>query len=174
MVRSKSLIVLSLILIAVASRYFPHPANFSPILAISLFAGAHFASKKLSLFLPIAALLISDLILGFHDQMLPVYAMSLLIVVAGWQLRTSPSVGKIALMSLGSSVAFFIVTNFYVWLMGYYTYDLNGLVQCYIMAVPFFQNTLLGDAFYTTVLFGGFALIERAGWMKLATVPVNK
>ncbi|TGM09710.1 hypothetical protein EHQ76_01495 [Leptospira barantonii] len=173
MVRSKSFIVLSLILIAVASRYFPHPANFSPILAISLFAGAHFASKKLSLLLPIAALFISDLILGFHDQMLPVYATTLLVVVAGWQLRTSSSVGKIALTSLGSSVAFFILTNFYVWLAGYYTYDLNGFVQCYIMAVPFFQNTLLGDMFYTTVLFGGFALIEKAGWMQLATVPVK-
>lgn len=131
MIRSKSLIVFSLILIAVASRYLPHPANFTPILAISLFAGAHFASKKLSLFLPVCALLISDLLIGFHDQMIPVYGISLLLVVAGWRLRISSSVSKIALWSLSGSVLFFLVTNFYVWLAGYYSYDLNGLVQCF-------------------------------------------
>ncbi|WP_061256419.1 DUF6580 family putative transport protein [Leptospira interrogans] len=173
MIRSKSLIVFSLILIAVASRYLPHPANFTPILAISLFAGAHFASKKLSLFLPVCALLISDLLIGFHDQMIPVYGISLLLVVAGWRLRISSSISKIALWSLSGSVLFFLVTNFYVWLAGYYSYDLNGLVQCFIMAVPFFQNSLLGDLFYTTVLFGGFALIEKIGWMKLSNVPIK-
>ncbi|AXR59807.1 DUF6580 family putative transport protein [Leptospira mayottensis] len=173
MIRSKSLIVLSLILIAVASRYFPHPANFAPILAISLFAGAHFVSKKLSLLVPICALFMSDLLIGLHDQMLPVYGMVLLLVVAGWQLRASSSVVRIAFWSLGGSVVFFIVTNFYVWLAGYYSYDLNGLAQCYIMAIPFFQNSLLGDMFYTTVLFGGFALIEKVGWIKLASVPIK-
>ncbi|WP_078125202.1 DUF6580 family putative transport protein [Leptospira alexanderi] len=173
MIRSKSLIVLSLILIAVASRYFPHPANFTPILAVSLFAGAHFVSKKLSLLLPVCALFMSDLLIGLHDQMLPVYGMVLLLVVAGWQLRTSSSAVRIAFWSLGGSAVFFIVTNFYVWLAGYYSYDLNGLVQCYIMAIPFFQNSLLGDMFYTTVLFGGFALIEKVGWMKLAPVPIK-
>ncbi|EMK20210.1 DUF6580 family putative transport protein [Leptospira kirschneri] len=173
MIRSKSLIVFSLVLIAVASRYLPHPANFTPILAISLFAGAHFASKKLSLFLPVCALLISDLWIGFHDQMIPVYGISLLLVVAGWQLRISSSVSKIAFWSLSGSVFFFLVTNFYVWLAGYYSYDLNGLVQCFIMAIPFFQNSLLGDLFYTTVLFGGFALIEKTGWMKLSKVPIQ-
>ncbi|MBM9577555.1 hypothetical protein JWG45_10360 [Leptospira sp. 201903070] len=174
MIRSKSLIVLSLILIAVASRYFPHPANFTPILAISLFAGAHFASKKLSLILPILALLISDLIIGFHDLMPVVYGMSLLLVVMGWQLRASLSVGRIALSSVIGSVAFFAVTNFFVWLTsGMYTLDLSGFVQCYIMAIPFFPNGLLGDLFYTSVLFGAFALIEKAGWLKLAPVPVK-
>lgn len=173
MIRSKSFIVLSLVLIAVASRLLPHPANFTPILAISLFAGAYFASKKLSLFLPIVALTISNLFLGFHDQVFVVYGMTLLLVVAGWQLRESSSVKKIAFLTLGGSVLFFIVTNFYVWLMGYYTYDMNGLVQCYLMAIPFFKNALLGDMFYTTVLFGGFALIERAGWMELAPVSVK-
>ncbi|EQA63516.1 DUF6580 family putative transport protein [Leptospira alexanderi] len=173
MIRSKSLIVLSLILIAIASRYFPHPANFTPILAVSLFAGAHFVSKKLSLLLPVCALFMSDLLIGLHDQMLPVYGMVLLLVVAGWQLRASSSAVRIAFWSLGGSAVFFIVTNFYVWLAGYYSYDLNGLVQCYIMAIPFFQNSLLGDMFYTTVLFGGFALIEKVGWMKLAPVPIK-
>ncbi|ASV10002.1 hypothetical protein B2G50_19575 [Leptospira interrogans serovar Canicola] len=173
MIRSKSLIVFSLILIAVACRYLPHPANFTPILAISLFAGAHFASKKLSLFLPVCALLISDLLIGFHDQMIPVYGISLLLVVAGWRLRISSSVSKIALWSLSGSVLFFLVTIFYVWLAGYYSYDLNGLVQCFIKAVPFFQNSLLGDLFYTTVLLGGFALIEKFGWMKLSNVPIK-
>lgn len=154
MIRSKSLIVFSLILIAVASRYLPHPANFTPILAISLFAGAHFASKKLSLFLPVCALLISDLLIGFHDQMIPVYGISLLLVVAGWRLRISSSVSKIALWSLSGSVLFFLVTNFYVWLAGYYSYDLNGLVQCFIMAVPFFQK----------FSFRGFILYDRSFW----------
>ncbi|MBE8398594.1 hypothetical protein IQB76_21455, partial [Leptospira borgpetersenii serovar Hardjo-bovis] len=127
MIRSKSLIVLSLILIAVVSRYFPHPANFTPILAISLFAGAHFVSKKLSLLVHVCALFISDLLIGLHDQMLPVYGMVLLLVVAGWQLRSSSSAVRIAFWSLVGSAVFFIVTNFYVWLAGYYSYDLNGL-----------------------------------------------
>ncbi|RHX91935.1 DUF6580 family putative transport protein [Leptospira stimsonii] len=174
MIRSKSLIVFSLILIAVAGRYFPHPANFSPILAISLFAGAHFASKKLSLVLPVLSLLIGDMFIGFHDLMPVVYGMCLLLVVMGWKLRASSSVGRIVLSSLVGSVAFFAVTNFFVWLTsGMYTLDLNGFAQCYIMAIPFFPNSLLGDLFYTTVLFGAFALIEKAGWLKLAPVAVK-
>ena len=66
------------------------------------------------------------------------------------------------MVALASSVLFFVVTNFGVWAtQGMYPMSLEGLVACYVAAIPFFQNSLLGNAFYTSVLFGGFALLAH-------------
>lgn len=160
--KTRSAVLFGMILLAAASRLVPHPPNFAPIAAMALFAGAHFSDRRIAFLAPVAALLLSDLVLGFYGLMSIVYACFALIVLIGFSLREKCTPLHVGGAALGSSVLFFIITNFGVWAFGsLYPKTIEGLVTCYIAALPFFHNTLLGDAFYTAVLFGGFALAER-------------
>jgi hypothetical protein len=154
--------LLSAIAAAAALRLVPHPPNLSPIDAMALFSGAYLGRRGIAFVAPLAALLLSDAVLGFYHGMATVYATVALIVVIGWWLslrRTPLRIGGAAIMS---SVLFFVITNFGMWLFsGFYPVTYAGLVACYTAAIPFFQNTIAGDLFYATLLFGGFALAER-------------
>lgn len=151
-----------LVALAAGARLAPHPWHFTPMIALGLFAGAGAAKVQTGLIATLAALLLSDAILGFYSGMWYVYAATLVPVLAGRWIRPRQSVGAVAAAALGSSVSFFILTNFPSWASGHmYTHDLAGLAACYAAAIPFFQNQLLGDAFYTAVLFGGYALLHR-------------
>jgi hypothetical protein len=91
-----------------------------------------------------------------------VYASVALIVLIGWWVSSRRTVLGIAAGALAGSVSFFVITNFGMWLFsGFYPLTSAGLVACYVAAIPFFQNTLAGDLFFTALLFGGFALLER-------------
>ncbi len=150
------------ILVAAITRILPHPPNFVPLTAIALFAGTFVSDRRLAFAIPVVALLMSDLLIGMHSTMLFVYGSVLIIVLLGSTLQNKRSVGRIAGVTLAGAVIFFIVTNFGVWLMGsLYPKTAEGLVTCYIAALPFFRNALLGDAVYVTALFGLFALAER-------------
>ena len=166
---TKYYIVGGLILAAALSRLLPHPPNFTPIGACALFAGSYFGERRLlAFFIPLAALFASDLALeamtgwGFYSGMWTVYgAMALVTFIGFWlSLRRSPS--RIALATLGGSTIFFVVTNVAVWASGsLYPRTVEGLQACFIAAVPFFQNTLAGDALYAGVLFGSAAFAAR-------------
>ncbi len=159
---ARLLAILSAILIAAVLRLVPHPPNFTPIGAMALFGGAYFARRALAFAAPRVALLLSDAIIGFHTGMPFVYAGVALIVLIGWAVRARMTPFRIATAAVISSVLFFTVTNFGVWLSsGMYPQTLSGLAACYVAAIPFFQNTLAGDLAYTALLFGGFALLER-------------
>ncbi len=149
-----------LILVAVVARWIPHPPNFTPIGALALFGGARFADRRLGLLLPLAALFISDCLLGLHVLIPVVYGSFAINVLLGRWLRTRRTLLTTAAVTLLGSVQFFLVTNFACWLL-WYPHTLEGLVACYVAALPFFHNTLLGDAVFVTVLFGGLALAER-------------
>lgn len=154
----------SITLVAAATRLMPHPPNFTPIAAIALFGGAHFASKRAAFSVPLVAMFLSDLALGFglHPLVPFVYGSFALTVCLGLLIRHRRSLRTISGSALTGSVLFFIITNFGVWLQGnLYSMTVDGLPQCYVAAIPFFRNTLAGDAFYTAVLFGGFALAQR-------------
>jgi len=162
MSKSRLLVVVLMILAAAASRLIPHPPNLASITAVALFGGAYLTNKRLALIVPIAALFLSDLILGFYRHMEIVYGSFLLVVFLGFWLQKKRSALRIAGAALASSAIFFIVTNFGVWAFeSLYPKTAAGLLACYVAAIPFFQNTLVGDALYTAVLFGGFALAER-------------
>ena len=91
-----------------------------------------------------------------------IYGSFALVVCIGLLLRRKRTALRIAGAALASSILFFIITNFGVWAFGsLYPKTFAGLVACYAAAIPFFQNTLVGDALYTAALFGGFALAER-------------
>ena len=148
---------------AAAMRLLPHPPNFSPIAAMALFSGAQLPKRLLAFVAPFAALLLSDLALGgFYPGMNFVYVSFGLTVVIGWAVASRKTPLMIGGAAVASSVLFFVLTNFGMWLFsGLYPLTQPGLVECYVAAIPFFQNTLVGDLSFTLLLFGGFALLER-------------
>jgi len=151
------------ILIGAVARVIPHVPNFAPIGAMALFGGAYM-SKKQALTLPILAMVLSDFVIGFDSlpMRLAVYGSFLLIVIMGMFLKNRVSAKNTVLFSLGSSVLFFVITNFTVWAFGgLYPHSLTGLTECYFLAIPFFRNTLLGDLFYSGAFFGGYELISN-------------
>lgn len=156
--------VVVLVLLAVASRLLPHPPNFAPIAAIGLFAGAAF-DRRAAWLVPFAALLLSDAVIGFYHptSMFWNYAGFASCLLLGSALlgarRTFP---RFAGATLASSLAFFTLSNFGMWASGYYPRTAAGLAACYTAALPFFRNTLVSDVFYSTVLFGGWALLRAA------------
>jgi hypothetical protein len=153
--------LLSAIVAAAALRLVPHPPNFSPIDAMALFSGAYLGRRGIAFVAPLAALLLSDLVLGFYHGMATVYATVTLIVVVGWLVSSRRSPLRIAATAVAGSVIFFVITNFGMWLFsGFYPVTYAGLVACYAAAIPFFQNTVAGDLFYAALLFGGFRIAE--------------
>lgn len=155
-------IPITLIVLAIASRLFPHPANFAPIAAISLFSGVYL-DKKWAFIIPLIALFVSDLILGFYGfEMIFVYGSFLFVVCIGLFIKRHKNVLTIFFGAFSASILFYLITNFGVWLLPntMYSKDLSGLLQSYIAAIPFFRNTLFGDVFYTGVFFGGYELIK--------------
>lgn len=147
---------------AAALRLLPHLPNFSPIDAMALFSGAYLGRRGLAFAAPFGALFLSDAILGFYPGMEWVYGSVAAIVLIGWLVSSKQSVVRIGAGTLAGSVLFFVVTNFGVWLgSGMYAHTLTGLARCYDLAIPFFQRTLAGDLFYSALLFGGFALLQR-------------
>jgi hypothetical protein len=161
-IKNDQLIATVLIILAVGSRWLPHPPNVAPITAVALLSSVYL-DKRLAVILPLLSLLISDLVIGFYGTtMLFVYGSFLLTTAIGYFVRQKPSVFKLATAAMASSTLFFLVTNFGVWLEGQlYVKDLSGLVQCYVAALPFFRNTLIGDLFYTALLFGLYRLVQQ-------------
>jgi hypothetical protein len=153
--------LLSAIAVAAVLRLVPHPPNFSPIDAMALFGGAYLGRRWIAFAAPLAALLLSDFVLGFYHGMATVYATVALIVAIGWWVSSRRTPLRIAAAAVASSVTFFVITNFGMWLFsGFYPVTWAGLVACYAAAIPFFQNTIAGDFFYTALLFGGFRIAE--------------
>lgn len=157
----KMMLILIAIIGAASMRLIPHWPNFTPVAAIALFSGAHINKRSLAFLIPLAAMFVSDLILGFHSTMIAVYAAFGITVVAGILLTNRIKAGNVVLASLFSSVIFYLITNFGSWISGMMPYpkDFTGLMQAYAAGIPFFNNGLLGDLFFSTVLFGGFYLI---------------
>ena len=162
MIKPRLLLIITMILAAAASRLIPHPPNMTSVTAMALFGGATLADRRLAFLVPLCALFLSDLVLGFHSQMFVVYGSFVLIVCIGLWLQRHRSAATVAGAAIVSSLLFFVITNFGVWAVDQmYPRTLAGLVTCYTAALPFLRNTLEGDLFYTLVLFGGFALLER-------------
>jgi hypothetical protein len=160
---SRIAIILSFILFAAIVRTLPHPWNFTPVGAMALFSGAKLGRSWKSFLFPLAALFAGDCFVGFHKLMPIVYFSFCLSVLIGIAIRHRQSLKLISAATLLGALQFFLITNFAVWAIATTTYPhtLAGLVTCYIAGLPFFGNTLAGDAFYSVLLFGGFALLER-------------
>ena len=157
----KIILIISVIFLVSLTRIYPHPPNFTPILALAIFGGAFLPNKRTALFLPITAMFLSDLVIGFHSQIFAVYGSIILLSYLG-NIIEKKSIRNLTIAGISGSLFFFIVTNFSVWLGGnLYPLNIDGLIQCYIMAIPFFHNTLISTFIFLAVLFTGYSLIEK-------------
>lgn len=153
--------ILIIITFAVILRLLPHPPNVAPIAAMALFGGAYL-NRKYALMVPLIAMLISDYFLGFHDTVVFVYGSFLLTGLIGLWLRGRRRPQYILGASFLSSLMFFLITNFGVWIAtDMYQKNLAGLLEAYTLAIPFFRNTIIGDLLYTGVFFGGYELVLK-------------
>lgn len=157
---------LLIILLAVFARIIPHPPNFVPIGGLALFSGANY-KKKSAIVIPLLAMFLSDIFLGFHKTMPYVYVSFIIIFFIGRLIKNNKW-QSIFMASLISSVLFFVITNFGVWETGtMYQKNLAGLMQSYAFGIPFFRNTLISDLFYSFSFFYGYRFLSDFNLKKL-------
>jgi hypothetical protein len=167
------LIAIVLIIAAAISRVVMYPDNFSPIIGMAIFAGAVLKDKRMAFLLPLIAMLLSDLMFemlkiapGFWGWgQLAGYCILGLITVIAFNLKKI-NVINVAGYSIMSSVIFFILSNLAFFLIdnqvyGTYSQDMNGFIQCYVSALPFFKTSFIADLVYSTVLFGSYYLVNN-------------
>lgn len=164
------------ILAAVILRLVPHLPNFAPIGAMALFGGTYL-NKKYALIVPLAAMLVSDYFIGFYNHwiMFSVYGSFLIIGLFGLWLKKHKNLPNIFGVSLIGSIIFFLTTNFAVWAVPHsmYSHNLQGLLQSYIMGLPFFRNTILGDLFYAGLMFGLYEIVLLLTLKRRVACPVK-
>lgn len=171
----KYLIPVLLIILGFSARLLPHPANFAPITAIALFA-ALYLPRKFALAVPVIAMFISDLFIGFYSWpiMLSVYISFALMSLIGLLVKKNKKFSTILGGTLIGSVLFFFITNFAVWAFGtMYVHNFSGLLDSYIAAIPFFRNSLLGDLFYCGIMVGGFEFVLSLKTKKSLNIQTN-
>ncbi|MEN3027020.1 MAG: DUF6580 family putative transport protein [Chlorobiota bacterium] len=181
----QTLIAGGLIVLSALTRLLPHPPNFTPMMAIALFGGTVLSSGW-AYGIPLGAMALSDVALGilnrdwtitFHPTLPFVYGcFAIGVALARGFLRLKFRVSRLAAVVLASSFIFFLVTNFAVWLLtDWYPKTMEGLLACYVAALPFYRNSLLADILYSGLLFGAYFLAARLfgyvpvpGWERLS------
>jgi len=158
----RAILIFAMLLLAAGLRVAPHPWNFTPVGALALFSGAMIRDRRLAFLSAMLAMLAGDLFLGFNKLSPLVYGSFAISVLIGRLLKERRTVPRIAGATFLGSLVFFLVTNFGVWaFLDSYPRTPAGLLACYLNGLPFFGNTLAGDAVYATLFFGTFALAER-------------
>lgn len=159
--RTEVLILSVLVIFTVLTRFLPHIPNFSPVLGMALFCGASTKNRKLAFLLPLIALFVSDWALGFYGGIGFVY-LSYVIAISLGMMMSKIRVVNVLVSAMAVSLVFFVLSNLGVWLFsGLYAPNSAGLVQCYIMALPFFHYTYLGTIVGAGVLFAAKALLLK-------------
>lgn len=157
-IRNSSIFLI--ILLAVVARLIPHAPNFAPIGGLALFSGANF-KNKIALLIPLSTMFISDIFLGFHSTIPYVYISFIIIALIGNLIKNNKW-QSLVLASLTSSVLFFLITNFGVWAsFNMYPKTIDGLIQSYVMGLPFFRNTIISDLFYSFSFFYGYKFLSN-------------
>jgi len=154
------MLAVSLILFGILLRFMPHAANFTPVAAIALFSGAHL-KKKYAIIVPLALMAVSDIFIGMHNVLIFTWGSFILVSLLGTLIGKNKSLGRITGTSLLSSFLFFVVTNFGVWVMGWYPQTLKGLIDCYVMGLPFLRDFTISTLLYSALFFTAYELIAR-------------
>ena len=151
----KNILPIGLILILTLSRIIPHPWNFTPIIAVAIMSGYFFKNVYLSSSILIISMVISDIFLGFYENIIFVYASLLLIAFIFYKISKKINFKNLFIYSFSGSVIFFVISNFGVWALQSpgvsnipYELSLSGLAECYILAIPFFPNTFLSTLIF--------------------------
>ena len=151
----KEIFPISLILILAFARLIPHPPNFTPIIAVAIMSGYFFRNIYMSFSILLISMLIADIFIGFYENIIFVYMALLLISFVFYKISNKINFKNLFIYSFFGSLIFFIISNFGVWVLGSpevrdiaYAKNLNGLVECYILAIPFFGNTFLSTLIF--------------------------
>ncbi len=150
--------------VAFASRLVEHAPNVAALGALALWSGAYLTGRSRYM-VPLGVALLTDIVLGFDNYWIVVAIYSCYMVMAyiGSRLEQERTVGNVAMATVGGSLLFFIVTNFAVWVAGnIYPHTVDGFIRCYVLAIPFFRNSLLGDAVFVSAFFGTTVLVTAA------------
>ena len=154
------MLAIILVISGILLRFAPHAANFTPVAAIAIFSGAYL-NKKYAILVPLVLMAASDLFIGTHNVMLFTWGGFVLSALLGFWVRKHKSAVRVFSASLISSLVFYIVSNFGVWLMGWYPLTAKGLADCYIMGLPFLRDFVVGTLLYSAVFFGIYELAAR-------------
>ena len=152
----KEIFPISLILILAFARLIPHPPNFTPIIAVAIMSGYFFRNIYVSFSILLISMLIADIFIGFYENIIFVYIALLLITFVFFKISNKINFKNLFIYGFAGSLIFFIVSNFGVWALGSpgvydiaYEKSLSGLIQCYILAIPFFGNTFLSTVIFS-------------------------
>ena len=151
---------LSLILIGILTRLVPHPPNFTPILSFALLSSVY-TKNNFGILIPVGIMILSDYFLGYHGTIVWVYTALFIIYLVGYYFIGSVTFKKILVGSFIGSLIFFLVTNLGVWFIGY-PKTIEGFVQCYVLAIPFYKNTLLSTIFYSSIIHSCYIFISNS------------
>lgn len=152
------MLAVMLLVVGIISRIIVHQPNFTPVLALALFGGVYLP-RKYAVIVPIALMMLSDLILGLHDVIIFTWGSVALISLLGVAMKSRKNIFSGVFASVTAAIAFFVITNLGVWLTGWYPMTFKGLADCYFMAIPFFRSTLLSTLIYSAILFGIYEVI---------------
>ena len=151
----KEIFPIGLILILALAKLIPHPPNFTPIIAVAIMSGYFFRNIYLSFAILLISMLLADVFIGFYNNMLFVYLSLFLIAFVFFKISKKINFKNLFVYGFIGSLIFFIISNFGVWALGSpgvydvaYEKNLNGLVECYILAIPFFGNTFLSTLIF--------------------------
>ena len=155
-------LALGLVALLTLSRLIPHPPNFTPILGMAVFSGAIISKRIIAYLVPLAAMLLSDLYLGFHASMPIIYFSLAVCVLIGTFIEARVSILSSFLSISFGVIIFFLITNFMVWYgSGMYEHSISGLMTCYFMGLPFVQNTFISSLLYGMGAFLVFDIINK-------------
>ena len=137
-------IFLGIFVVLAASRFIPHPPNFTSLIALSFCVPAIFGTR----FIPITLIcfIFTDLIIGIHANILFTWGSIIFIGLISNHFKKNFKTRTLGVLT--SCLIFYLITNFGVWSTGFYEFSLNGFIECYVMAIPFFGNTLMSTIIY--------------------------
>ena len=159
-----------LILLLAFSRFIPHPPNFTPIVTVAIMSGYFFKNINLSYIVLLISMLLVDVFIGFYKHMFFVYLSLFLITFIFFKISGKVNFKNLFIFSFLGSLIFFLVSNFGVWASGVlspitnlpYEKNLNGLINCYFLAIPFFTKTLISTIFFSYVAYlANYSLKKR-------------
>ena len=166
--------IITLIIIGIISRLVPHLPNMTPVGATALFSSAKFGMKK-GMIILFTTMLITDIVIGLHPVMWATYGSFMITLCIGWWVQRKYSLSRFMKGTFISSIVFFAITNFAVWLVpgGMYAKTLTGLIHCYVTALPFFRNSLIGDFFYGFIFYYGYEVVKYWNKQRHKILSVN-
>jgi len=153
---------ISLILILAFSRLIPHPPNFTPIIAMAVMSSFFFRNVYLSLATLFISMLLADAFIGFYNNMLFVYFSLLLITIIFFKINYKINYKNLFIFTFSGTLIFYLISNFGVWATGnLYEKNINGLINCYFLAIPFFKNSIISTIIFSYTTFFAKNYIEK-------------